>query len=59
MFRFLFPLLYLVLIVYVIVDLFNSNRSTEQKIIWALVIILFPLGGAVIYFLVSRGVIKM
>lgn len=59
MFRFLFPLLYLVLIVYVIVDLFNSNRSTEQKFIWALVIILFPLGGAVIYFLVSRGVIKM
>jgi hypothetical protein len=59
MFRLLFPLLYLVLIVYVIVDLFNSNRSTEQKFIWALVIILFPLGGAVIYFLVSRGVIKM
>lgn len=59
MFRFLFPLLYLALIIYVIIDLFNSNRSTEQKVIWALVIILFPLGGAVIYFLVSRGVIKM
>jgi hypothetical protein len=59
MFRLIFPLLYLILIVYVIIDLFNSNRSTEQKLIWALVIILFPLGGAVIYFLVSRGVIKM
>lgn len=59
MFRLLFPLLYVALIVYVIIDLLNSNRSTEQKLIWALVIILFPLGGAVIYFLVSRGVIKM
>lgn len=59
MFRFLFPLLYLILIVYVIIDLFNSNRSTEQKVIWALVILLFPLAGALIYFLVSRGVIKM
>jgi len=59
MFRFLFPLLYLALIAYVVIDLLNSNRSTEQKLIWALVIILFPVGGAVIYFLVSRGVIKL
>lgn len=59
MFRLLFPLLYLALIVYVIIDLWNSHRSTEQKLIWSLVIVLFPLGGAVIYFLVSRGVIKM
>jgi hypothetical protein len=59
MFRFLIPLLYIALIVYVIIDLLGSKRSTEQKLIWALVIILFPVGGAVIYFLVSRGVIKL
>ncbi|HMJ70990.1 MAG TPA: PLDc N-terminal domain-containing protein [Cyclobacteriaceae bacterium] len=59
MFRLLFPLLYIALIVYVIIDLVNSNRSNEQKLIWVLVIVLFPLGGAVIYFLVSRGVIKL
>lgn len=59
MFRLLFPLLYMVLIIYVIIDLLNSNRSTQQKFIWALVIIFFPLGGAVIYFLISRGVIKL
>jgi hypothetical protein len=59
MFRLLFPLLYVALIVYVIIDLLNSNRSSEQKLIWALVIILFPVGGAVIYFLISRGVIKL
>ena len=59
MFRLIFLLLYVALIVYVIIDLLNSNRSTEQKFIWALVIILFPVGGAVIYFLISRGVIKL
>jgi hypothetical protein len=59
MFRFIFFLLYIALIAYVVIDLFNSKRSTDQKLLWALVIILFPLGGAVIYFLVSRGVIKL
>lgn len=59
MFRFLFPLLYLALIVYAVIDLLNSNRSQEQKIIWGLVIIFFPLAGAVIYLLISRGVIKL
>jgi hypothetical protein len=59
MIRFLFPLLYLALIVYVIVDLLNSNKSTEQKTIWVFVIILFPLAGAVIYLLISRGIIKL
>jgi hypothetical protein len=59
MFRFIFPLLYLALIVYAVIDLLNSNRSSEQKLIWGLVIILFPLAGAIIYLLVSRGVIKL
>lgn len=59
MFRFIFPLLYIALIVYAVVDLLNSNRSREQKFIWAFVIILFPLAGAVIYLLISRGVIKL
>jgi hypothetical protein len=59
MFRFLFPLLYLALIVYAVIDLLNSNRSRDQKLVWALVIILFPLAGAIIYLLISRGVIKL
>jgi hypothetical protein len=59
MFRLIFPLLYIALIVYVIIDLLNSNRSTEQKLIWILVIILLPTIGAIFYLLVSRGVIKM
>jgi hypothetical protein len=59
MFRFLISAAYLALIVYAIIDLINSNRSTEQKLIWILVILLFPMLGAILYLLASRGVIKL
>ena len=59
MFRFLISAIYLALIVYAIIDLINSNRSTEQKLIWILVILLFPMLGAILYLLASRGVIKL
>ena len=59
MLRLIFPLLYVAFIVYAVIDLLNSNRSREQKLIWGLVIIVFPLAGAVIYLLISRRVIKL
>jgi hypothetical protein len=59
MFRFLFPLLYLALIAYALIDLLNSKKTTEQKFIWVAVILFFPVAGAVIYLLISRGVIRM
>ena len=59
MLRLLFPLLYLALIVYAVIDLLNSKRSTEQKFIWVAVIIFFPVAGAIIYLLMARGVIKL
>lgn len=58
MIRFLFGILYIALIIWAVVDLFNSNRSTEQKIIWFIVIILFPVAGPVIYYLISRQILK-
>ncbi|MEI9921211.1 MAG: PLDc N-terminal domain-containing protein [Bacteroidota bacterium] len=59
MIRFLISAIYLALIVYAVIDLINSKRSTEQKLIWILVILLFPVLGAILYLLVSRGVIKL
>jgi len=59
MFRFLISAIYLALIVYAIIDLLNSNRPTEQKLIWILVILLFPVLGAILYLLASRGKIKL
>jgi len=59
MIRFLFSIVYIALIVVAVIDLLNSRRTTEQKVIWGLLIVLFPVGGAIIYLLISRGVIKM
>lgn len=58
MIRMLLGFAYLVLILWCIIDLLGSNRTSEQKLIWVIVIILFPLGGPVIYYLLSRKVIK-
>ena len=57
MIRFLLGILYFALVIWAVVDLFNSNRSTDQKILWLIVIVLFPLAGSVIYYVVSRRVI--
>ena len=56
--RFILGIVYLVLMIWAIYDLLMSNRSTEQKIIWMIVIIFFPVGGSVIYYLLSRNVLK-
>jgi hypothetical protein len=59
MIRFIFGLLYLVLVVWAVIDILQSNRTGEQKFIWVAVIIFFPVAGPVIYYLISRNVIKM
>jgi hypothetical protein len=56
--RFILGIVYLVLVIWAIYDLWMSNRSTEQKIIWMIVIIFFPVGGSVIYYLLSRNILK-
>jgi hypothetical protein len=56
--RFILGILYLVLLIWAVYDLLMSHRSTEQKIIWLIVIIIFPVGGSVIYYLMSRNILK-
>lgn len=53
MLRFVFPFLYIALVIYVIIDLLNSNRSTNQKFFWTMLVIFFPVGGVVLYFLLG------
>lgn len=57
--RFLFGLLYLILVVWAVIDILGSNRSTEQKLVWIVVIIFFPVAGPIIYYLISRNIIKV
>ena len=59
MVRFLIGLVYLALVVWAVIDIIKSERTSEQKFIWIAVIIFFPLGGPVIYYLISRSIIKM
>lgn len=59
MIRFLIGIVYLVLVVWALIDIIKSTRTGEQKAIWIVVIIFFPVAGSIIYYLISRNVIKM
>jgi hypothetical protein len=47
-------LLVLVLDVYVIYLIFNSSGDSGKKILWIIVVILLPLIGPLLYFLLGR-----
>ncbi|GAP83835.1 putative conserved hypothetical protein [Rosellinia necatrix] len=44
----------LVLDLIVFIEVLKSNRSTPDKLIWCLVVFLFPIVGMVVYFLFSN-----
>lgn len=47
-------LLVLALDVYSIVQIAEGGRSTARKVIWILLVIFFPLGGALLWLLFGR-----
>jgi len=48
-------LLILIFDIWMIVDVVTSSMEPAKKLIWIIVILLFPLLGALIYYLVGRG----
>jgi hypothetical protein len=52
------PLLIIIIQVVAIIDVVKSNRDTERKVLWILVIIFLPVLGSIAWYLVSRNVIK-
>jgi Phospholipase_D-nuclease N-terminal len=53
----IFTLFYLVMVVlwiFALVDLLKSNTDTNTKILWAVIIILLPILGVILYFLIQR-----
>ena len=44
----------LVLDVLSILDVFNSGKDAEKKAIWIVLILLLPLAGPLLYFLLTR-----
>jgi hypothetical protein len=55
----LIGLIALVIMVATIVDIINSNRDSEKKILWVLAVVLFPFMGTLAWILVSRNIIKL
>jgi len=47
-------LVILVLDIIAIVDILKSGRSIAGKLLWILLIVLFPIGGLIIWFLCGR-----
>lgn len=53
-FRFIFGILWIVLIVYTLMDLLRSNKPTNTKLLWLIVILIAPVLGAIIYYFLGR-----
>ena len=56
MFEGILGLLHLVIAIWAILSILKSSASTLAKIIWALVVLIFPIIGLIIWFLAGpRG----
>ena len=53
-----FALIHLALVVYALVQIFGSNADTGSKILWILLVGLFPLFGLIIWFIAGPGTPK-
>jgi hypothetical protein len=52
------PLIHLALVVYAMVQIFGSNADTLKKILWVVIVALFPLVGLIIWFFIGPGTPK-
>lgn len=53
-FRLIFGILWIVLIVYTLMDLLKSNKPTNTKLLWLIVILIAPILGSVLYFILGK-----
>jgi len=54
-FRFLFGILWAILVVYTLLDLLKSNKPTNTKLLWLIVILIAPIFGSIIYLVLGRN----
>lgn len=47
--------LHLLIVVFCVVSILGSSRTTGMKVLWLLLVFLFPCGGAIIYFIFGRS----
>lgn len=50
----LLGLVVLVLDIIALIDIYKSSMDTTKKIIWALIVIIFPVVGMALYYVIGR-----
>ncbi|MFO0856756.1 MAG: PLD nuclease N-terminal domain-containing protein [Phycisphaerales bacterium] len=51
----LLSLLHLILWIIAVVDIVKSSKPLSMKIVWILIVLLLPVVGLILYFLLGRG----
>lgn len=54
-FRFIFGVIWFILIVLALMDLFKSTLPANTKLLWLIVILIAPVLGSVIYLILGRN----
>lgn len=50
----LLPLIILVIDIIVIIDIVRSSKDTEKKILWIIAVVLLPVLGPLLYYLIGK-----
>jgi hypothetical protein len=53
-FRFLFGILWAILVIYTLIDLLKSSKPTNTKLLWLILILIAPILGSIIYFVLGK-----
>ncbi len=51
-------LIHLAVVIYAIIQIFGSSAGTGSKILWTVIVALFPLIGLIVWFLMGPGTPK-
>lgn len=51
----LFYLVILIIDIIVIVDIVNSSKDTEKKVLWIIAVVFLPVLGPILYYLIGKN----
>ena len=51
-------IIHLALVIYAAIQIFNSSADTVKKLIWILIVAIFPLVGLIVWFFMGPGTPK-
>jgi len=54
----IWPIVHLALLIYAAIQILGSSADTMRKIIWIVVVAIFPLVGLIVWFFVGPGTPK-